>query len=63
MKLYTVDFKPVYPVGCCLVIVAKDKREAKKIAKETLLHTDQFVVNEVTMEPPGFIVEYLSGEY
>jgi len=63
MKLYTVDFDPMWPIGCCLVIVAKDKKEANKIAKETIAHTDEFVVKEVKMTSPGFVVKYLSGDY
>jgi len=61
LKLYTVDFDPVYPVGCCLVLLAHDLEEAGRIASETIKHTNVFTVNEVKMQ--AGVVEYMSGDY
>jgi|688.fasta_scaffold1177826_2 hypothetical protein len=62
MKIYKVDFKPMFPVGCCLVIAAPDKRTATKIAKDTVKHTEDILVTEVNIEKPC-VIEYLSGDY
>lgn len=62
MKLFTVDFKAVFPVGCCLVIKAKDKKEAEKLAGQTIEHTKKFTVKEIGMNKSGVVV-YLSGDY
>ncbi len=62
MKLYSVDFVAERPVGNCLIILAKDLREAKKIAKETITHTDEFRIEKVNMKKSGVVI-YLSGEY
>lgn len=62
MNLYSVDFEAVHPVGNCLIILAKDLREAKKIAKETIKHTTEFTVEKVNMKKSGVVV-YQSGDY
>ena len=41
MKIYTVDFEGMCPVPHGLVICAKNKREATKIAKETITHDQE----------------------
>jgi hypothetical protein len=33
MKIFKVDFEGVWPVGNCLIIAAKNHKEAKSIAK------------------------------
>ena len=62
MKLFSVEFTGMYPVGNCLIILANNASEARKIAKDTITHTDKFRVKEVKMDKPK-VVEYLSGEY
>lgn len=62
MKIYTVDFKPIYSVGGCLVIAATNYEEAYKIASKTILHTTEFSVNELILNEPEVII-YLSGDY
>ena len=62
MKIYTVKFVGVYPVGSCLIIAAHDQREAEIIASETIKHTKDFVVDEVVVDKPK-VIEYLSGDY
>jgi hypothetical protein len=61
MNLYEVDFETEYVSGCCF-IKAKDLREAKKIAKETITHTSEFTVQKVDMKKSGVVI-YLSGDY
>lgn len=62
MKVFTVKFDGMWPVGNCLVIKANSTEEAESIAKETITHTDEFSVEEVDMSTSGVIV-YLSGNY
>jgi len=62
MKVFEVDFVGMYPVGSCLIIKANDLKEATKIAKETITHTDEFTIKRVDMTKSGVII-YLSGDY
>ncbi len=62
MNLYEVDFDGVNPIGTCLIIKAKDLKEAKQIASQTITHTQQFTVSKVDMRKSG-VVLYLSGDY
>lgn len=62
LKLWEVDFEPVYPVGNCLLILAYDKQEAKRIASMTLTHTSVFTVKEIKMTEPGVVI-YMNGDY
>jgi predicted nuclease of restriction endonuclease-like (RecB) superfamily len=36
--------------------------QAEEIAQETTIHTDNLVVNEMTINKPQ-VIEYLSGDY
>ncbi len=62
MKIFSVDFAGLYPVGNCLIILANDLEEAQKIALSTIMHTSVFTVREVSMEKPRVLV-YISGDY
>jgi len=62
MKLFKIDFEPMYPVGCCLVVLAKSVKEAAEIASDTILHTSRFSVEEIPMDKPRVVV-YRSGDY
>jgi hypothetical protein len=62
MKIFSVNFEPLWPVGGCLIIAAEDIEEAKSIAKETITHTDEFEVIEEDISKSGVII-YLSGDY
>ncbi len=62
LKLFTVEFDPIYPVGGCLVILAYDFNKAIGIAKETIKHTKKLQISEVEMDKPKVVV-YLSGDY
>lgn len=62
MKLYQVDFEGMYPVGSCLILLAKNKSEARKMANEEVTHTKVKGVEEVKMDKAKVVV-YLSGDY
>jgi len=62
LKIYTVDFKGIWPVGNCLIIADYHKYEAMKIAADTITHPSDISVNEMTIEEPQ-VIEYLSGDY
>lgn len=64
MKIFTVDFKPMWPVPSCCIIAAKDKEEAFTIAQETIKHTTITIedVTEVNIKKSG-VIKYESGNY
>ena len=62
IKIYKVLFKPKFPVPCGLIIAAKNKDEAEKIADETIKHTDDFMVMELDTSKPS-VLFYESGNY
>ncbi len=62
IKLWNVNFEPMYPTGGCLIILAYDEAEAKRIASMTLSHTSVFSVEEINMEAPKVVI-YQSGDY
>lgn len=61
LKVFTVDFDPMWPVGCALVILAETQEQATQIAKDTIKHTNEFTVTEHPQKPG--VVVYLSGDY
>ena len=62
LKIYTVDFEGMWPVGNCLVLAAISQEQAEQMARDTIQHTSQFVVTEVVLDKPQ-VIEYLSGDY
>ena len=62
MKIFKVDFEPMYPVGCCLIIAANNIDECRHIVMTTIKHTTVWVINEVDISKPC-VIEYLSGDY
>jgi len=62
LKIYTCVFNGCYPVGNCLVLAAYDQKQAEEMARKTIKHTTEIVVNELSLKEPQ-IIEYLSGEY
>ena len=62
LKIYTVEFIPIWPVPSCLILAAGSQNEAEQMAKEKIKHTDVFTVKEVIIEQPR-IIKYLSGDY
>jgi len=62
VRIYKVDFDPFYPVGHTLIIAAKSKRTARKIAEDVVRHTGIKSITEVDISEPC-VIEYLSGDY
>ena len=62
MKIFEVDFNPIYPVPYGLVIAANDIEEATKIAKETITFTEVRSVTEVDISKPK-VIFYEDGNY
>ena len=62
VKLWSVEFDPMYPVGNVLIILAQDKKTAMAIATETIKHTKPVGVKKIPMKDKS-VVCYLSGEY
>jgi len=61
-KLFEVDFQPIWPVGCCLIILADTLEEATEIAAKTITHVKNFTVTEISMDESKIVV-YKSGDY
>ena len=62
MKLYEIDFSPMWPVPSGLIVLAKSKQQALKIAKETLTHTEPREATLIKMDKPK-VVFFESGDY
>ena len=62
LKLYQIDFTPMYPVPSVLVVLAYDEDGAISIASETVKHTGIIGINEIAMDRPKVVV-YESGDY
>lgn len=62
MKLYEIDFDPMYPVPSGLIVLAKSKKGALKIAKEKLTHTKPREATLIKMDKPK-VVFFESGDY
>ena len=62
LKIFRAEFKPINPVGGCLIIAADNLEEANNIAMATITHTNVFTVEEVVLEKSK-VIEYLSGDY
>lgn len=62
LKIYSVEFEGVYPVGSCLILAAFNEEQANEIAKNTISHTDKFEVTELNINAPSVIL-YMSGDY
>jgi len=62
LKIYRCEFEGFYPVGCCLVLAAYNQEQAEEMARKTINHTKEIVVNELALKKPQ-IIEYLDGDY
>ena len=63
MKLYTIDFSPMWPVPSGLVILAESEEQALKIAKETVKHTEVRGILKVEELDKPKVIFYESGDY
>lgn len=62
MKIFKVEFNPVYPVGCCLIIAANNITECEEIVGKTIKHTNTWKITEVDISSPC-VIEYNDGDY
>ena len=62
LKIFTVEFEGLYPVGNCLILSAYTISQAQKMAKKIINHTDDIIVKEIIIEEPK-VIKYLSGDY
>lgn len=62
MKIFNVEFKPMYPVGCCLLIAAETIEEATEIAKEELAGTKLISIEEIGIDKPKVLI-FMDGDY
>ena len=62
LKIYSIEFNPMYPVPSGLIVLAKSNKEAMKIAKEILFHTEPIKATVIKSDKPG-VVFFESGNY
>ncbi len=62
MRVFEVEFDPMWPVPSGLLIAAETLEEAMAIAHKTVKHTEVKEVNEVNLTKPG-VIFYESGDY
>lgn len=63
MKLYTIDFDPMWPVPCGLVILAESEEQALELAREKVRHTEVRGILKVQELDQPKVVFYESGDY
>jgi hypothetical protein len=63
MRLYTIDFDPMCPVPCGLVVLANNEQEALELARETVRHTEVRGVLIVQELDKPKVIFYESGDY
>ena len=62
LKLYKIEFNPMYPVPSGLIVLAKSNRQAMKIAKVALVHVNPIKAIFIKADKPK-IVFFESGDY
>ena len=62
-KIFQVDFKGYFPVGNCLIIAAKDIKQAEKLAIETLGNLKLKSIKEIIVDKVPKVIEFLDGDY
>lgn len=64
MKIFKVNFQAMWPIPSGLIIAAKSKKGAFKIAQETIKHTEITLedVKEINIKEPC-VIFYESGAY
>ena len=62
LKIYEIEFNPMWPVPSGLIVLARTNAEAMKIAKETITHTEPVKATLIKADKPK-VVFYESGDY
>jgi len=63
LKIYTVEFAPIWPVPFGLVIAAENQEAAEAIARDTLTHCTVWKVSEVDLSGGARVIFYEAGDY
>lgn len=63
MKLYIIDFDPIWPVPYGLVILAESEEQALELAREKVTHTEVRGILKVYELDQPKIIFYESGDY
>ena len=63
MKLYTIDFDPMWPVPCGLVILAENEEQALELASKEVTHTKVKGILKVQELDQPKVIFYESGNY
>lgn len=62
MKIFKVEFSPMYPVPYGLIIAAKNIEEAMSITNKTIEHTKDYEIKEIDIRKSK-VIFYESGDY
>ena len=62
LKIYEIEFEPMWPVPSGLIVLARTNAEAMKIAKETIIHAEPEKATLIKADKPK-VVFYESGDY
>ena len=62
MRIYSVEFDPVWPVPNGLIIAAHGIDECEKIINETITHVTDYTIKEIDISEPC-VIFYESGDY
>lgn len=62
MRIYKVEFEPIWPVPYGLIIAAHGIDECDKIIKKTAPHLKEWTIKEVDITEPC-VIFYESGDY
>lgn len=62
MKIYSIDFAPMWPVPSCLIIAAENETNALKLAEETITHTEVRWIKEIDTSK-ACVIKYESWDY
>lgn len=65
MKLFEVNFKPMWPVPSGLIIKAKDIGQAYRLAVQTVTHTrvERSDIKEIELSDDAQVIFYEPGDY
>jgi len=63
MKIFTVEFTPIWPVPAGLVIAAESLEQAETIVRETLTHCTVWKVIEVDLSKGAQVIFFENREY
>ena len=63
MKIYQVEFEPMWPVPSGLIIIANNIDEARGLAEKTIEHVKDLEIKEIELTGKAQVLFYESGDY